>query len=82
MMTETEAYLQIIAMVGLILLIPFFWRIGILLGKAIIIYGFTVKNITLEIEKSNGKVEKVKINVEDDDALIEAILNCSGKIIK
>jgi hypothetical protein len=81
-MSETEAYLQLIAMAGLILLTPFFWRICLLLGKAIIIYGFPPKVITLEIKKANGKISKIKINTEDDDALIEAILNCTGRIVK
>ena len=81
-MSETEAYLQIIAMVGLMLLIPFFWRICIVLGKAIIIYGFPAKTITLEIQKADGQIKKIKVNTEDDDALIEAILNCSGRIVK
>lgn len=82
MMTETEAYLQIFTIIGLIMLAPFLWRICFLVGKLFIVTFFPPKFITIEIKKANGDIASETISLEDDEALVDALLRSTGKVIK
>ncbi|NQY07765.1 MAG: hypothetical protein HRT68_16600 [Flavobacteriaceae bacterium] len=80
-MSETDAYLQLIAMSGLILSIPFFWRVCFSLGKLFIVKFFPPKYLTIEIENLNGEIKKKRVNINDNKALIEALLLSTGERI-
>jgi hypothetical protein len=81
-MTETEAYLQLFTIIGLIMSVPFLWRICFLAGKLFIVKFFPPKFIIIEIKKANGDVVNETISLEDDEALVDALLRSTGKAIK
>lgn len=81
-MTETDAYLQLIAITGLIFSTPFIWRVCFSFGKLIITKFFPPKFITIEIELPNGTKKEKKVNIDDNEALVEALLLSTGKRIR
>lgn len=81
-MTESEAYLQLFTIIGLIMTAPFLWRIGFLVGKIFIVKFFPPKFITIEIKKDNGEIVNEIVDFEDDEALVEALLRSTGKVIQ
>jgi len=81
-MTETEAYLQLFTIIGLIMSAPFLWSICFSLGKLFVVNFLPPKFITIEIKKANGEVVNEKVSLENDEALVEALLRSTGKIIR
>ena len=61
---------------------PFLWRFCCVVSKLFIVTFFPPKFITIEIEKDNGEVVEEVVCLEDGDALVEAILRSTGKVIK
>ena len=81
-MTETEAYLQLFTIIGLIMSAPFLWRICFLVGKLFVVNFLPPKFITIEIKKANGEVVSEKVSLENEEALVDALLRSTGNIIK
>ena len=80
-MTDTDAYLQLIAMAGLIISTPFFCRVCFSLGQLFIVKFFPPKFLTIEVKYLDGKIENRKVNIHDNKALTEALLMSTGKRI-
>lgn len=78
-MSEYDAYLSLIVMLGLLVSSPFFYRLCFFLGKLFIVNFFPPKHITLEIKMLDGKTVRTKVSLEDNDALVRALLNSTGR---
>jgi len=81
-MTETEAYLELLFYLGVILSLPFFWRACYLFGRLFVTYVFPPKTITIEVKKTNGQTVKEKVIIADNEALVNALLQSTGKRIQ
>lgn len=81
-MTETQAYLELLFMLGVVVLLPFFWRVCYLVGQLFITYLFPPKTITIEVKRANGQIVKQKINIADNEALVDALLHSTGKVVR
>jgi hypothetical protein len=80
-MSNTQAYLELIFYLGLVLSLPFFFRVCILVGRLFSIYVFPPKSISIEIKRSDGRLIKKKINIADDEALVKAVLRSTGRVL-
>jgi hypothetical protein len=78
-MSEYDAYLSLIIMLGLLISLPFFYRVCFQLGKLFVVKFFPPKYITLEIKRLDGTTEKTNIALEDNDALVKALLASTGR---
>tara|TARA_R110002050_G_scaffold158063_2_gene286858 strand:+ start:1778 stop:2023 length:246 start_codon:yes stop_codon:yes gene_type:complete len=78
-MTEYEAYIKLIMMLGLVLSMPFFYRACFLFGKIIIVKFFPPKYLTVEVKKIDGTIELTKVNIDDNKALVNALLQSTGR---
>lgn len=78
-MTDYEAYIKLLMMLGLILSMPFFYRLCFLLGKLFIIKFFPPKFLTIEVEHIDGSIELKKVRIADNEALVDAILHSTGR---
>lgn len=74
MMSETEAYTQLALMIGILLCIPFLWRLFFSLGKSLMEHFFPPEFITIEIKKLDGTIETKKVKFEDGVEIIESLL--------
>ncbi|WP_289096652.1 hypothetical protein [uncultured Pseudoalteromonas sp.] len=78
-MSETEAYIQLIIMVGIILCLPYIWVSVIpTVAKIISAKFFPPKFIDVEIIDGDHITFK-RINLENDEELINALLSVEGK---
>ena len=50
--------------------------------KIFIVKFFPPKFITIEIKKDNGEIVNEIVDFEDDEALVEALLRSTGKVIQ
>ncbi len=74
-MTETEAYIQLIYMVGIVLCLPYLlFRLAPALAKIVAARFFPPKFIDVEIVEGDRTIKK-RISLEDDDELVSALLN-------
>ena len=80
-MTEVEAYMELALYLGIILSLPFIFRVFKMLGKFAVIYFFPPKTITFEIQLLDGSLVHKEIRISDNKALIDAVLNNSGRVI-
>ncbi len=78
-MSEYEAYFQLIMMIGIVFSMPFFYRVCFLLGKFITLHFFPPKYLTVQIVKSEGDVQLTKVKIDDNKALVEALLQATEK---
>ncbi|WP_434927986.1 hypothetical protein [Shewanella sp. HL-SH2] len=78
-MTEYEAYIKLIMMLGLVLSMPFFYRVCFLLGKIFILKFFPPKYLTIEVKRLDGSVELTKVKISDNEALVDALLHSTGR---
>ncbi|MBM7073959.1 hypothetical protein JQC92_18285 [Shewanella sp. 202IG2-18] len=81
-MTELEAWTQIVIMLSALLSLPFVCRIGYAIGKLFIIKFIPLKRITIEIKRTDGTIEIVKVNASDNKALVNALLHSTGRVLK
>ena len=80
-MTESEAYLDLFLILGILLTLPFIWRLFTALGEAFVVKFFPPKTITFEIKLASGKTTTKKVNLENDKELIDTILSQNGRVI-
>lgn len=78
-MTEYEAYIQLIMMLGLVISMPFFYRACFLVGKLFILKFFPPKYLTIEVKHLDGSVELTKVKISDNEALVNALLHSTGR---
>lgn len=73
-MTESDAYLQLALYLGVLLSLPFFWSVGRAFGRFIVYKFFPPKFITIKIKRLDNSIEKRKVEIDDVDALVKALL--------
>lgn len=78
-MSEFEAYIQLIMMIGLVLSMPFFYKICLVLGKFMALTLFPPEHLTIEVTKVDGSVEVTKVKIDDNQALVEAIIKSNWR---
>lgn len=78
-MTEYEAYIQLIMMLGLVISMPFFYRVCFLIGKILILKFFPPKYLTIEVKRLDGSIELTKVNISDNEALVNALIHSTGR---
>jgi len=81
-MFEANAYLNIILTISFLCSAPFLWRVCCVVGKLFIVIFFPPKFVTIEIEKDNGEIVNEVIDLNDGEALVEALLRSTGKPLK
>jgi len=81
-MTDFQAYMQLLFMAGVILSLPFIWHVCSALGKLIIINYFPPKFIDIEIQDEHGKKYIRKVEVANNEELIDALSQATGRIIQ
>lgn len=80
-MTEVEAYLDLALYLGIIISLPFIFRVFKMLGKLAVIYFFPPKFITFEVKLKTGETITKKVEIKNNKELIETILNANGRVI-
>ena len=80
-MSEYEAYTQLIMMIGLVISVPFFIKTCLIIGKFLALYLFPPKYLTVEVTRVDGTVEVTKVKIDDNKALVEALLKSTGRVI-
>lgn len=78
-MTEYEAYIQLIMMLGLVISMPFFYRVCFLIGKLFVLKFFPPKYLTVEVKRLDGSIELTKVKISDNEALVDALLHSTGR---
>lgn len=78
-MSEYDAYLSLIIMLGLIISSPFFYRACYLLGKLFIVKFLPPKFIVLEVKRIDGSIEVTKVPLVGNEELVGALLASTGK---
>jgi hypothetical protein len=81
-MTEIDAYMQLLFMAGVILSLPFVWHVFSALGKLFIINFFPPKYINIEIQDEQGKKHIRKVVIANNQELIDALSQATGRIIQ
>lgn len=78
-MSEVEAYVQLFTMVGILLCLPYIWVSLIpTLAKIIVVKFFPPKFIDVEIVDGEHVISK-RINLDDDEELVNALLSIEAK---
>ncbi|TMO72737.1 hypothetical protein CWC17_13000 [Pseudoalteromonas sp. S3785] len=77
-MSETEAYIQLIAMVGILLCLPYCGYVFYNIGKLITAKLFPPKYLFIEITDEEGLVRIEKIDLEDNQELIKKLLRAKS----
>ncbi|WP_394493553.1 hypothetical protein [Shewanella sp. ENK2] len=77
-MTENEAYIQLLIMLSLILSLPFFYRVCYTIGKIVMVKYFPPKYVNIEVVENNETTIS-KVNIDDNKALIDALLKSTGR---
>jgi hypothetical protein len=78
MMSETEAYIQLTFVVGILLCLPYASWAFFVLGKVLIAKFFPPKFISLEITDLDKNKRIVNVSLNDPDDLMKALLKCQG----
>jgi hypothetical protein len=81
-MTESDAFLQLIIMAGLVASMPFFWRTCQTMGKLIVVNFSPPKTISLEIKNLDGSIETREVDLSDSDELTKSLLISTKLILK
>lgn len=74
-MSETEAYIQLIPFVGILLCLPYCGYVFYSIGKLITAKLFPPKYLFIEITDEEGLVRIEKIDLEDNQELIKKLLS-------
>ncbi|MCK8137314.1 hypothetical protein [Pseudoalteromonas sp. 2CM28B] len=77
-MSEIEAYIQLIAMVGILLCLPYCGYVFYNIGRWLTAKFFPPKYLTIEITGENGTVRFERIDLKDDEELVEKLLLARG----
>jgi hypothetical protein len=78
MMSETEAYIQLAFMVGILLCLPYASWIFYALGKVLAVKLLPPKFISLEIIDQQKNKKRIKVPLDDPDELVKALLKSRG----
>ncbi|WP_024604254.1 MULTISPECIES: hypothetical protein [unclassified Pseudoalteromonas] len=81
-MSETEAYLQFIAMICIFLCMPYCGYVFFNLSKWATAKLFPSKYLKIEITNETGQTRIVKIDIENDEELVEKLLCARGSFEK
>lgn len=75
MMSETEAYLQLVMMVGILFCLPFLvTRVVPRISNFITAHFFPMRYIDVEVTE-NGETYTKRVSLEEDAELLNALLN-------
>lgn len=74
-MSETEAYLQLIVMVGILACLPYCGYVFYNIGRWLTAKLFPPKYLKIEITDESGNTRIVKIDLDDDEELVKKLLN-------
>ena len=77
-MSETEAYIQLIAMVGILLCLPYCGFVFYSIGKLVAAKLFPPKYLKIEITDESGNTRTVTIDLDDDRELVKKLLSTKG----
>lgn len=79
-MSDNEAYLQLVIMVGILLCLPYFCRVFYILGQVIVAKYFPPKYLKIEILDEFGGKRVVKVNLDNSEELVNTLLKVRGNI--
>ncbi|MDQ2043428.1 hypothetical protein NRL14_06755 [Pseudoalteromonas sp. 20-92] len=74
-MSETETYIQLIAMVGILLCLPYCGYVFYNMGRWVTAKLFPPKYLKIEITDESGNTRIVKIDLDDDEEIVKKLLN-------
>lgn len=77
-MSETEAHIQVIAMVGILLCLPYCGYVFYNIGRWLTVKLFPPQHLTIEITDENGTVRFEQIDLKDDEELVNKLLLARG----
>lgn len=80
MLSESEAIIQLAIMVGIILCLPYVLLMLRILRKYLVAWFFPPKFLYVEITDDSNKTRVQKLDLEDDKALVEALLKLNGTV--
>ena len=81
-MSETQAYLQLIAMICILLCMPYWGYVFFNLSKWVTAKLFPAKFLQIEIINETGETRIVKIDIENEEELVEKLLCARGSFEK
>ncbi|MEG3756879.1 hypothetical protein V5096_02860 [Pseudoalteromonas carrageenovora] len=77
-MSETEAYIQLIAMVGILLCLPYCGYVFYNIGRWATAKLFPPTYLTIEITDETGTIRFERIDLKNDEELVNKLLLARG----
>lgn len=75
-MLGSAAHLQVVLILGTMFCVPFFWAVSRELTKLAIHKLFPPKAIVIKVKKLDGGIERISVEIDDSEALVNALLKC------
>ena len=73
-MTETDAYLQLIIMMSVLILLPFIYKVFFALGRLLVVKFFPAKYLTIEVKRLDGSACTQMVDMKNNQELVDLLL--------